>query len=132
MSLLDFPPGTAGSHKLEHVFFGDRNISDPTEFGDFLVFVDLPVFKHVDQQVRIRLIKGDLVHKTEEMRFFPVIRVKKFNVSRIPIFGSLVELGEKRYMITGLCCQNKPQVVPLQITYMGTIAAQTVFDNDHF
>ena len=57
---------------------------------------------------------------TEEMRFFSVIGVKKINVSRVPIFGSLVELGEKRYMITGLCSQNKPQVVPLQVTNVQT------------
>jgi hypothetical protein len=71
--ILDFPSGTAGPHKLEHVFFGDRYINNPTEFRDLFIFVYLPVFEHVDQQVRMAFIKGNLVHKTKKMRFLSVL-----------------------------------------------------------
>ena len=66
------------------------------------------------------------------MRFLLVILIKKINVGRLPLYGGLVQLRKKSNMVTWLCPQDKSQVKPLQITNMGAIAAQAVFDNDYF
>jgi hypothetical protein len=56
-------------------------------------------FKYVDQQVRMRWIRGDLVQETKEMCFLFIVGIKKADVRCSSIFGSLPELSEKRDMV---------------------------------
>ncbi len=51
--VFNLPPGATGTHHRLSVFLGDHEIGYPIEFGNSIVFINLPIFKKVNQQILI-------------------------------------------------------------------------------
>lgn len=88
--VFDAPTGTTSAHNLVCIFACDREIGNLTEI-EFLSFgINLPIFKYIDQKIRVRFIESK-----------PVDQAKGVGHSW---FFCLIGLGELHYLTVGQGC----------------------------
>ena len=128
--VFDLPPGTAGSHDLPGVFRGDGQIGDPTEPGHPIIFVDLPVFKEVDQEILAGPIERRLVDKAEKMQLVRIVGIHLLQLGDLAMGNGFIHPRKQKLVIPRFDAKDKTEVQPLQILDMGRIAAQRILGDD--